>query len=389
MASVLDIQTLGGAVTRGLATRVPLAQAAFCLADGAPDRFVRRSRAASGGDERESLPVELDPILVLWLRVTGRTLVVEDLAYRDLSDPRMRGAIAGLERAGVPLLVPLVLDGQLTAILAAGEKLSGDVFSTVEIELIEALTGQTAVALKNSLLYEDLKTRMVELARTQQQLVQSAKLAAIGELAASVAHELNNPLQVILGYSDLMRMEIPEDSPAHRRVAKIETETRRAGKIVRDLLGFARRREPKREPVELHPLLSRALDLLQARFREAHVVPQTVLDPAVLSVLGDVDQLMQVFINLLTNAVDAMPDGGTLVLRTERREGETGPTIAVAVSDEGVGMTAAQISQIFEPFYTTKPEGRGTGLGLSVSLGIVKKHGGRSPSSPSPARGRR
>ena len=250
------------------------------------------------------------------------------------------------------------------------------------------LAGQTAIALKNSGLYESLRSRMEELRQTQDTLVQSAKLAAIGELAASIAHEINNPLTVILGNTGLLLREAAPDSIEHRRLSDVVTEANRAGKIVRDLLDFARRREPNREPVALHELLERALELLHAKLGGAGVEVERVFDPSLAAILADRDQLTQVFLNLITNAVDAMEGGGTLVLATAAQRGDDDrPLVTVSVSDSGPGIPPEHLARIFEPFYTTKPEGRGTGLGLSVSLGIVRKHGGAIDVESKPGRG--
>jgi signal transduction histidine kinase len=387
MASVLDIQRLGQTLTEGLVARIPVMHASLHLCDPATETFVPFSRMVSGALDLQPPAVSVGRELVLRLRLTPRTLVVEETAFRGVADPRMRAMVKELEAGRVALLVPLLLEGELTGVLVLGEKLSGEIFDPNEIELLEALMEEAAIALKNSGLYEDLWNQMDELKRTQQQLVQSAKLAAIGELAASIAHEINNPLMVILGNSGLLLRGMPPDSPGHGRVTKIETEANRAAKIVRNLLDFARRREPKREPLGLHDLIVRTLDLLHAKLAEARVEAETVFDPAVPPVLGDGDQLRQVLINLITNAADAMPNGGSLLVRTELRRREGEPWVAVSVTDTGIGMDTDQLARIYEPFYTTKPEGRGTGLGLSVSLGIVRNHGGTIEAESKPGKG--
>lgn len=386
-SSVLDIGTLGRMLTEGLVTRIPVRHASLHFYDPSREAFVPFAYTPSAAEDADRALAPLDARLALWLRVTAKTLVVEEAAFRVVADARMRAAVHELEAAHTALLVPLLSDGELAAVLMLGEKLSGEIFDSGEIELLETLMGHTAIALKNSRLYEDLRGQMDELRRTQQQLVQSAKLAAVGELAATVAHEINNPLMVILGTGEMLREKTPPDSPVHQKLSKIVTEADRAGKIMRDLLEFARRREPRLEPVRLHELIVRSLDLLQVKFAHTHVDVQTVFDPAVPPILGDRDQLIQVFINLIANAIDAMPAGGSLVVRTEVREHEGRPCVAVAVTDTGIGMSADQRARIFEPFYTTKPEGRGTGLGLSVSLGIVRKHGGTIKVESEPGKG--
>jgi two-component system NtrC family sensor kinase len=214
---------------------------------------------------------------------------------------------------------------------------------------------------------------MNEIAATQQQLIQSAKLAAIGELAASVAHELNNPLSVILGYGDLIAMQFPPDTPVGKQVATIQSQAKRAGKIASDLLNFSRRREPKRESISLNQLVLRATDLLGAKLKKSDARLETVFDAEAPPVLADADQITQVLVNLVTNACDAQARGSVITVRTRFHRDIA--AVSIEVVDRGAGMTPEQAQRIFEPFYTTKGE-QGTGLGLSVSLGIIRSHGG-------------
>ena len=289
----------------------------------------------------------------------------------------MRPVVTELERDRVALVVPLFMEGAIAAALVVGEKLSGEIFDSDEIKLLEMLAGETVIALKNASLYEELESRMDELQRAHATLVESAKLAAIGELAASVAHEINNPLTVILAHSNLLLRQLPSDAPARKRVSTIEAEATRAGKIVRDLLSFARRREAKREQVSVHELLDRAIELLGPKLTGGRVEIERVFDRSLPAIAGDRDQLTQVFLNLITNALDAMEGGGRLVLQTGIHQEDDGQTmVGVSVSDTGQGISPEHRARIFEPFYTTKSDGRGTGLGLSVSLGIVRMHGG-------------
>ena len=375
MSSILGVRNLGEALTAGLVSRIPVMHASFHLPDPATQSFVPFSSVSFGADER-SARVGLDDTVTQWLSETGKTLVVEEAAFQTVADARTRAATNGLEAARVAVLLPLLRERKLTAILVVGEKLSGEIFDSNEIQLLETLAEETAIALQNSRLYEDLLHRMEELRKTQEQLIQSAKLAAVGELAASVAHEINNPLTAVLVTSELLVRQTPPGSPRLERLTDIETSALRAAKIVRQLLDLARRREPAREPLSVQEVILRSCDLLEPRLSAGRIELQTVFDPAVPLILGDRDQLTQVFINLLTNSADAMPAGGSLTVRTELRQHEGRRYIGVSVADTGTGMDPDQLSRIFEPFFTTKAEGRGTGLGLSISLGIVRKHGG-------------
>ena len=384
LGSLLDLDRLGRTLTSALVERVPVAQASLHLWDADRRTFVAAFHAASDPDVAPG-PAPLDTGLAPWLELSGRTMMAEETGLP--AHGRLREAVVGLERAGIALLVPLFHEGGLAGVLVVGEKLSGEIFDSAEIELLEMLGGQAAIALGNARLYQSLRGQMDELQRTQDQLVQSAKLAAIGELAASVAHEVNNPLTVVLGTSDLLLRELPDGSAEARRVSTIVGEANRAAKIVRGLLDFARRREPVREPVAVHDLIDRALELLGARLYRAGIEVQRIYDPALPSVLADRDQITQVLLNLIGNAVDAMPDGGALVVETALLRDDDGLAAVISVVDSGAGIPAEQLERIFEPFFTTKAEGRGTGLGLSVSQGIARRHGGALDVDSKPGQG--
>src|SRR5436190_3326494 len=339
LGSLLEVTALGRTLTEGLVTRVPVLSAGLYLYEPVADRFTRHAHAESDAADARSTSEVLDTALAPWLRMTGRTLIVEETPFEGGAYARMRPAALQLERERVALVLPLFMEGEVAAALLVGEKLSGEISDGDEIELLETLAGETGIALKNGGLYEDLQSRMDELRRAQETLVQSAKLAAIGELAASVAHEINNPLTVILGNSGLLLQQLPSDSPAHRKVEAIEAEAMRAGRIVRDLLNFARRREPRRESVALHELLERAVELLGPKLNAGQVEVERVFDLSLPMLAADRDQLTQVFLNLITNAADAMASGGRLVLQTGIHHGDDGRRMVNAsVSDAGHGM---------------------------------------------------
>jgi signal transduction histidine kinase len=376
LASILDMGELGRRLTSELVLRIPVMRAALYLHNPATGRLDRFAEAVSPAGEDTPAGEQLNPAFALWLRRSARTMVVGEAALGAASDSGLRALIKTLEAERIALLVPMFLEEDLAAVLVLSEKLSGEVFSADDIRILELLMGQTAIAARNARLYQDLKGRMLELQATQQQLIQSAKLAAIGELAASVAHEINNPLTVILGSSAVLLRRTPPGSATYSKITNIVNAANRAGKIVRDLLDFSRRREPQHEPLDANELIRRSLDIVQVRLASGGgVIVHTALDERLPFVMGDRDQLTQVFINLLTNAVDAMPGGGTLTVESELLS-EEGLMVVVSVTDTGSGMDQAQVARIFEPFFTTKGEGKGTGLGLSVSLSIISRHGG-------------
>ena len=213
---------------------------------------------------------------------------------------------------------------------------------------------------------------MSEKRRLDQQLVQSGKLAAIGELAAGVAHEINNPLFAILGLTEFLIKEADPDSKAHQRLVLIQQTGLEIKEIVRALLDFARENAEERHVVALDDVVRSTVDLIRrTNAHKAIELVDTYADDGTL-VLASPNQLKQIFLNLIANARQAMPNGGSVGIQVHR----DGEHVIAVVSDDGPGIAPAALERIFEPFFTTKRLTGGTGLGLSVSLGIAESHGG-------------
>jgi signal transduction histidine kinase len=207
----------------------------------------------------------------------------------------------------------------------------------------------------------------------QAQMVQTEKLVSLGQLAAGAAHEINNPLTGILGYSDLL-VDDPTLGERQRVVAeKIRTLSRRIKTLVTSLLSFARRVPTEKLALDLNQVIASALHLSNLDLRGKHIQVQNEADPELPHIFGDANQVLQVFFNLISNAVDALEEvgGGKLVIRTSHDQEK----LFIEFSDTGPGIKSPQ--QVFDPFFTTKPVGKGTGLGLSICYGIVQEHGGR------------
>jgi two-component system, NtrC family, sensor kinase len=220
--------------------------------------------------------------------------------------------------------------------------------------------------------------------RIEEQLRQSEKLAALGELVAGVAHELNNPLAGISAFAQLL-MEDELNEEQHESVRLIKREADRAVGVIRDLLLFSRKTGPSQTLVDINEMVERTLRLRGYGLRSAGIDVRVELDTTVPPVAGDGQRLQQVLLNLVINAEYALQrvESKRLIIRSERtRDG-----VALLVEDSGVGMDEDTRQRIFEPFFTTKPAGEGTGLGLSVSYGIVRAHGGFIVVESTPGRG--
>jgi len=241
-----------------------------------------------------------------------------------------------------------------------------------------------------------LLSEQEERRRIESRLRHAERLASVGRLAAGLAHEIGTPLNVIGGRAERLMRSMSEHGPAARSLRVIISQIDRIARIVRDMLDFARMREPRLTRTAVVPVLGKVLEFMGHRLEEGRVRLDASLPDGPTTVTADPDQLHQVFLNLCTNAIDAMPDGGTLRVaadRVEKRPPEktdgTLPCVAVTFEDTGTGIAPENLDRVFDPFFTTKGVGRGTGLGLSVSYGIVREHGGWIDVESEPGRGTR
>jgi len=303
---------------------------------------------------------------------TGERLVIPYVDSHSLFEAwKWGGAIVGL-----PLSIGRRILGVMNVALNQPHE-----FDEGELRVLGLLADQAAIAIENARLYSDVQQRIEQLKRTQAQLIQSARLVAVGELAAGVAHQLNNSLTPILGYAELLSEQLEADSAQHKDLQRIIAKARQASEIVRNLLDFARQMRPQKQMADINEIVRKTLALVRVQLEKAGLTIDEHYAAGLDEIPLDVSQIGQVFLNLINNAAQAMPQGGTLRLRTSWKDGQ----VAIAISDTGPGMSAAAQAHLFEPFFTTK-RGR-IGLGLSVSLGIIQEHGGRIEVVSSPSRG--
>src|SRR5438093_378079 len=320
----------------------------------------------------------LDPRVSDWRRVEGPVY-----ASHSQEDPRFTHPIARLLPHKSVLIQPMRWKGVSIGGFAIAWLKEHHRFTSDELRLAEGIALQAAVASENSRVYEGVKRQMAVLQPTQAQLIQSTKLAAIGELAANIAHEINNPLTSVLGFASYLAERVPPGAPMREELDLIQEEAGRARDIVRDLLHFSRQREFVPQMTDLNVVLEGLLAMVrrQGAFDAITLVEEYA--PGLPPVEVDVPRIKQVFLNLINNAVYVMTDGGSLTIRSSL----VGETVQVEVIDTGTGIPAEHLDRIFEPFFTTKPDVSGTGLGLSVSLGIVQNHGGTIEVKSEPGRG--
>ena len=241
------------------------------------------------------------------------------------------------------------------------------------------LVGKTGERLGRLILLDDITQRV----QLEEKMVQTEKLTSLGLLAAGVAHEVNTPLAVISNYIQMLAKQLPPDDPRQKTIDKIVKQTFRASEIVNNLLNFSRTGAAEFTEVDINSVIDETLSLVQHPFKTARVSVIPAFQRDLPPVLGSITRLQQVFLNLFMNARDAMPNGGMLEVRTFAQNG----SVEVEVADTGVGIPPEHLHRIFDPFFTTKSSGRGTGLGLSVSYGIIKEHAGKVEVRSTPGKG--
>ena len=345
------------------------------------DTTVRRVAAVGHRTEfARSFPVMTLPQgLIQQLRATHATF----LSATGLPLPPIAREIQRKEALESAYIVTLWSKEEIIGGLVVGSRQVRE-FSVADISLLIAVGSQVASAVDRSRLYEETRQAYENLRRTQEQLVHSEKLAAVGQLISGVAHELNNPLTAILGYSQLLTASGEVGPQALAYSEKLYKQALRTHRIVQNLLSFARQHKPERIPVCLNAILEDTLALRDYDLRMSQIHVHFQLAEHLPEVSADPHQLQQVFLNLINNAIDAILETGAegdLWVCT----GADASHVFVELTDSGPGVKDP--SRVFDPFYTTKPVGKGTGLGLSICYGIITEHGGSILVRNTPERG--
>jgi two-component system, NtrC family, sensor kinase len=244
---------------------------------------------------------------------------------------------------------------------------------------ITPLVSKSGDRIGRLLLFDDVTQRE----RMEEQMTQTEKLTSLGLLAAGVAHEVNTPLAVISNYIQMLAKQMPNEDPRHAIIDKIVKQTFRASEIVNNLLNFSRTGAAELADIDVNRVVEETLSLVAHPLKTSQIQIVKQLGDGLPYVRGSANKLQQVFLNLFLNARDAMPTGGMLEIRTTAHNG----AVEIEVADTGAGILREHINRIFDPFFTTKSNGRGTGLGLSVSYGIIKEHAGKIDVRSTPGKG--
>lgn len=371
--SVLDLEALLGEALSTVADQLGIERIAILLRRN-PDHDKLSLLKLTGDHSQPSEGIHLADIsphgelskLFLCAKEPLFLEEIQALVKDDSSERRI------LESLSCKLCVPLISREDLVGLLILGPKKVNPRFVDNDIEFISVLADQLTVAIENAMFYESQKQMYVELQRTQQKLIRSEKLAALGQLSASLAHEINNPLGIIKNYLLIATNSLSEGDPNRENLNAVKGEVDRIARIVKSLLEFSRPERSKMEVLDLASILERTISLIDKEFLSRNIKIETELTKNLPPVLGSEDQLRQVFLNLLVNAKDSMPGGGEIRIAVQ----DSGQGVQVEFSDTGCGIPEENAARVFEPFFTTKENGKGTGLGLWICSGIMERHGG-------------
>jgi len=283
------------------------------------------------------------------------------------------------EFRGRPAQIQAVLSA-LTKVMFLDIQLAMEAYILKSSEKLEFANRQLAELSQE--LEKGLTKKKKDLQQTREQLRHTERLAELGTLASGMAHEIGTPMNVILGRAEYL-MKRSQEETTKKGLETIVAQVERITKIMNQLLVFARRRPIERRPMDLKQTVEDCLEVVQERFGRHGIKVETDFDAALPSVYADPDQMSQVLLNLVLNAVHAMPDGGTLRIGLKKAQKE----VRVMVTDTGHGISQTDLPKIFDPFFTTKEVGKGTGLGLTVVHGIIQEHGGSIAVESEPGRG--
>ena len=352
---ILDLQTLLQATVDFISQALVVEKVGIWIFDGESDSY--RMLSQKGFPAERSFSKE-NPFID-YLKKSGRAVELEYIKNIRPLQPEIQEMMATRSS----LVIPLQWGDWMLSFLLVGDKQNGKNFTIMEIEALETLAPAMAMAISRALLYQNLKKK-------DHQMMQSEKLAALGEMAASFVHGIRNPLNIILGSAETLKKKVAEPVQGEM-IQFIREESERINNMLSSFLDFAKPRPPAFQEVDLKDILERTAEFLSIPARERQVQILQEYPKGRILMYVDPEQIREALVNLELNALEAMPRGGTLRISLAQKESQD---IIIRISDTGMGIRRGTESKIFDPFFTTKDQG--TGLGLSIVHSVVKNHGG-------------
>ncbi len=368
LSSMLDTETLIDAILLTCLGQMGVDSAVILITDAASGHLVHPHAKGIDVSALKEIKLKLsDHIIDIFVK-NGKPLTAFEL--RQLLKDK-ESDLGNLEFFNFELAAPLIMKNRLLGLLFLPSKISGAQFYDSDIEFLSLLMNQLSVAIENSNLYAREKSAREELLRTQKLLVSSERMAALGKLSASIAHEVNNPLAIISNYLHILSIQkLPEDV-FNNYIKILREEVKRIAGIVKQLLDFYRPQQEEVDDVDIKKVVAETLTLLSHQLSNANINVRVKADKNIPLILGSAEKLKQVFLNLLMNSKDFLPAGGIIEIKIMN----SGENVEIKLSDDGPGIPEDLLNKIFEPFFTTKGE-QGTGLGLAVCYGIIQWHKG-------------
>lgn len=335
-------------------------------AKGLPDDVVRDTRIKVGQGLAGLVAQQGEPLIL----------------NNDDLDDTLRAMAHRTDRIRSAVITPIKVDGRVRGVINVTDRRDGGNYTRDDLNTISTLAQQASMVIQKIELYDNLKQQVTmlsealdQLHHTQAELIQSERLACIGQLAGGVAHEINNPLHIMLGRAELLLEAMPDGSSDRRNAQILCDQVERLAKVVKNLLSFSRRdRQRETDTADINSIVGQTLELIEQQMTCNNIKVSFRRDNSLPPLTINAGEMQQVFLNMMLNAFQAMkPTGGELEIVTRANDGN----VEVIFSDSGPGIPDENVPRIFEPFFSTKPEGEGSGLGLSVSYGIVQAHGGQ------------
>ena len=338
-----------------------------------PDWVIPEELAETPYDNRVrqfSVPLgEEHSMLIKTLR-EQRSFNVEDALTDSEVNPEIRRQFGSKAFAVVPLLAK----GKAIGLIAVDNQICGRPITETDVGFLTLVANQSALAIENSRLYTNLQEINAQLLNAQNRLIQSEKLAALGEVVASIAHEIKNPLVSIGGFARRLERNLKENTSEKKYMRIVLKEVHRLENVLNQTLVFSRDLPPPSSPQDVNRIIEESLSVLEGEFQEKNITVTKDLDPHLPSLISDAQQMKQIFLNLFVNAVQAMGSNGQLRVKTFSGERAGKQTLQVEVGDTGGGIPQKNLDNIFNPFFTTKHDG--TGLGLAITHKIITRYGG-------------